>query len=82
PFGRIIWKKYWKIKNLRNLMFLLNEMRRAELSDLTPTSPPCPLSEGEGVCSPLPFGDGPGVGFSFGEGQGVGSLRQRKNSTS
>jgi len=27
------------------------------------TSPPGPLSEGEGETTPLPFGEGPGVGF-------------------
>jgi len=39
------------------------------------TSPPSPLSEGEGDTTPLPFGEGPGVGFA-----GEGFLQQRKNS--
>jgi len=47
------------------------------------TSPPSPLSEGEGDTTPLPFGEGPGVGFA-GEGAGgfagEGFLQQRKNS--
>jgi len=45
--------------------------RLNEIIEKNLTSPPGPLSEGEGETTPLPFGEGPGVGCLLSEGEGI-----------